>query len=360
MFDNIKPVSDGKNKKEEKMRGAYIFPYEWSWAKKAAVTLLIFVAVFLLAFILSEVKAHAEDFGRTFTRATIESPPGADPASMGNAQVAETPDYSSYNSSTLDAGTDFKAGASGSYLVADFGSGPKLRLWSGTVTGKLPKGFGVIQLSYANAWSRLSPTEIGTDLKLKSAPVLSIQYGVKVAGDVFKKGDKLFVGATYNPISKSDLLIVLAEGGIRSKSSGYSLGASALYQYDDKLNVGAYYSHGHSKANDESVSNSDQWRIGASYHVTSTTYVAADLDRTTIDGSGKIKWYFGIEQGIIKDFFYIYGGLADGFNKPTVGLGVYTKNVGINLAYMHKYYEDLAKFLGGQGNVYMATAYLRF
>lgn len=354
---------DGQNTKGEKMRGAYIFPYEWSWVKKAAVTLLIFGAVILLAFIFSALKvskAHAEDFSRAFTRATIELPPGADPASMGNAWIAQTPDYSSYSSATLPAGTDFKIGGSGSYLVADFGKGPKLKLWSGTLSGKLPKDFGVIQLSYANAWSRQSPAELGADLKLESAPVLSIQYGVKVAKDVFRKGDKLFVGATYNPVSKSDLLIILAGDAMHLKSSGYSLGASALYQYDEKLNIGAYYSYGHSKANDKSTLNSDQLRIGAAYHVAPLTYLALDLDRTTVEGSSKDKWYFGIEQGIVKNIVYVYGGLANGLDKPTVGLGIYTKNAGINLAYMYKYYEELAKFLGGRGNVFMATAYVRF
>jgi len=320
----------------------------------------ILALIFALSFCFFAVQAHAEDFGRAFARASVELPPGADPASMGNAWTAQTPDYSSYSSATLPASTDFKVGTSWNYLVADFGKGPRLKLWSGTATGKLPNDFGVMQLSYANAWSRQSSTEMGADLKLESAPVLSLQYGVKIASDVFKKGDKLFIGATYDPVSKSDLVIVLDGDKIHSKSKGYSLGASALYQYDEKLNVGAFYSHGHSKTDDESASNSDQWRIGAAYHVALLTYVAADLDRTTIDGSNKNKWYLGIEQGIVKDIIYVYGGLANGFGKPTAGLGIYTKNAGLNLAYMYKYYEDLAKYLGGRGNVLMATAYVRF
>ncbi len=237
------------------------------------------------------------------------------------------------------------------------------------MTGKLPKDFGVIQLSYANAWSNQSPTLMDTDIKLNSALLVSIQYGVKVASDVLKKGDKLFVGLTYNPTVKSEMHILLAEDLIRIKSSGYAIGGSILYQYNDKLNLGAYYSYGHSNIieNDaaygiceKSGSNSNQWRIGASYHVIPMTYVALDLDRTTIDGSSKNKWYFGVEQGIVKDVLYVYGGLANGFNKPTVGIGIYTKNVGLNLAYMYQYYKELSKFLGGRGNVYMATVYARF
>jgi hypothetical protein len=322
----------------------------------------------LLCTILFPQKAEPADFGTAFTRATIDVPPGADPASMGNAWVSQTPDYSSYSAATLGANSDFKAGITGNYLASTFGSGLKLQLAAATITAKLPKEYGVLQLTYANARTGQSPTLMDADLKLNSAPLIGIQYGVKVAQNVLHQGDKMYLGLSYDPTVKSEIHLLTADDTIRIKSRGYTLGGSALYQYNDKFNVGAYYSYGHSKVtedeaayggHEESGSNSNQWRIGASYHVTSMTYVSLDIDRTTIDSSGKTKWFAGVEQGIVKDVLYVYGGLADGLNKPTAGIGIYTKHVGINLAYMRHYYKELTEFFGGNGNVYMATFYIR-
>jgi hypothetical protein len=62
--------------------------------------------------------------------------------------------------------------------------------------------------------------------------------------------------------------------------------------------------------------------------------------------------FAGVEQQIVKDRLYVYGGWAA--SGPTAGIGVYFKNVTFNVAYANNTFADLDPHMG-HSQMFMAT-----
>jgi opacity protein-like surface antigen len=310
------------------------------------------------------VSVQAADFGTALGVAIANVPLGADVAGMGNANTA-TPEFSSSNPAVIAVSKDFKLGGSATYGRINFRNGPDVNIYSGTISAALP--VGVIQATYSDASSGMKATEAGTDMQFNSVPSLALQYGVKVAGNLLTAGDNLYLGVSYSPVSKSKLTFAMeGQDVLVSKTKGYSVGGGFFYKPTKNWNLGGSYSYSRSKDKSEdlilgetleSTSRTDQYRLGVGYQILPLTFIAADWQHLKINGFKKNQFFAGVEQGIVKDFLYFYGGwAADG---PTAGLGVYFEHGGLNLAYMHKPFSDLEPYLG-QAEVYMVSAYINF
>lgn len=336
--------------------------------------------------------ANAAEFGEALGVAVTNVPPGADVAGMGNAWVA-TPEFSSNNPAVMTTGKDFHGGVQGTYGRINFQNGPSINLYSGTVSGKLP--IGVLQLSYSKANSgkhtesaSSADGEFGQfvsffedSLQFNRLEGFNVQYGLKLKKNLLLEGDELYAGIGYEH-SKSRLTMESIVGTpattfhtvLLSKSRGDSYEAGWLYRPTKKVSLGMYYSYTREKMTEaiadsmagilldgsgisKSISNTHQYRLGAGYQILPLTFLTADYQHLDIDGFKKDQVFAGIEQGIIKDFLYLYGGWAD--SGPTAGLGVYFTHGGLNLAYMHKAFSDLEPFLG-KADVYMASAFVNF
>lgn len=324
--------------------------------------LIILLAAYFLAGVVVAVQAGG--FDEALSIASVNVPPGADVAGMGNAWVA-TPNFSSNNPAILPTYGDYKIGGSATYGRINFKKGPEINSYSGSVAAKLPAGF--LQITYSNACSSTEATEMGVGAKFNSSPVLNIQYGLSAAKNFLRQGDELFMGLSYSPHESLGLTFSSAgENLLRSKSSGHSYGTGFLYKPDEKWNIGGYYSRSRSKNKNydlisgeesRSASRTEQLRLGLGYQVAPLTFLAFDYQHLNLDGAKKDQYFAGIEQGIVKDIFYLYAGWAD--SGSTAGIGVYFKNGGINVAYMRSPFNDLEPHLG-RAEVIMATAYLNF
>lgn len=327
--------------------------------KKAVVVLIVF-SIFVFA---SNSRA-ADDFGTAMEIATVNVPPGADVAGMGNVWTA-TPNFSSNNPAVLPTCGDYKIGGSATYGRINFKNGPDVNLYSGSIAAKLPAGF--LQVTYSDARSNTEATKMDVDAKFNASPVINLQYGLSAAKNFLREGDELYLGISYSPYERSKLTFSNAgEDLFISESKGYSIGGGFLYKPEKNWNIGGYYSYSRSKGEDTdlvfsetsySVSKAEQMRLGLGYQLFPATFLAADYQHLNLDGEKKDQYFAGIEQGIIKDILYLYGGWAD--SGPTAGLGIYFKNGGINLAYMHNPFNELKPYLG-RAEVFMATAYINF
>lgn len=327
----------------------------------------ILIAVLLAVLFFSVNYSNAEeDFGTALGMATMNVPSGADSASMGGATTA-APEFSSNNPAIVAAGQEFKIGSSLTYARIGFKSGPDINVYAVNVSGKLP--VGVFQISYSDVRSGAETTLMDADAKFNSSPSLSVLYGLKVKKNLLISNDELYLGVSYSPLQKSRLTFSLdGENVLQSKSDGYAYGAGALYKPTKALSIGAYYSR--SRSNEEEydfmfdeatkeVSESEQIRLGIGCQVTELTFIAVDYQHLNIDGAKKDQLFAGIEQGIIKDLLYVYGGFAGSFKSPTAGVGVYFKNGGLNIAYMNNPFDNLKPYLG-KAEIVMATGYISF
>jgi opacity protein-like surface antigen len=326
------------------------------------IILAVFVAVLLVANM-----AIAADFEDASSLISINAPAGADVAGMGNVW-ASLPDFSSNNPATYAAGVDVdkcKGSVSGTYTMLGFRHGPNVNAFSLSPAVKLPVGF--LKATIVGANSANSGTNMGIDMKYNSLMSVNVGYGFKAADDVLVKGDKFFVGVDATPYSRSKLTFSFLDQRIaKSESDSYAVGAGVLYQPTKAVNFGAYYSYGRGESKDtdfmfgeteKSRFTDQQLRIGASWQVLPMTLVAADWQYVNLNGYRKGQLFAGVEQGIIKDFLYVYAGWAA--NGPTAGIGMYFKKGGINVAYMSTPFSESDRYLG-RSQVITAGAYYTF
>lgn len=333
----------------------------------------ILLAVFVVMAIVP--AAYAKDFGSAFSAAVSNIPQGADVGGMGNAWVA-TPEFSSLNPAIiaiLPKPEEFHATLMPTYGIIGFSKGPDIQLYSVSVTGKLP--VGCLQISFSDGWSNMAQTaDPATSLKINSSPTIDVQYGFKVGKNLIFKGDELYAGLGYahgeSKISmRSEFFDPEVEETftVNAAEKGYSDSVSVgmVYRPTKNINIGAFYSHSWDKSDSfvegefvESFrGNTNQLRLGAGVQVTELTFLALDYQHLSIDGVRFDQWFAGVEQGIIKDFLYFYGGwAADG---PTCGIGMYFKHGGINFSYAASQYRDLKPYLG-RSEIFMLSAYLTF
>lgn len=315
----------------------------------------------------------AQDFGIALTKAFSEIPDGADVASMGNASTA-TPAFSSRNPAIVAVEVeDVKTtvGATGTYGYIHFGNGPSVNLYSGSLAARLP--YGTVQITYSNGSSDSRKFTDSDTVKFDEIPSVELQYGFSL-GKIFGD-DALYGGVSYG-YSESKLTLnnvtFLSEGLFRntivSEGSGHTFGTGMLYQIYKAINLGALYLHSWDGSRESVTSNgavvdilrsksqADELRVGIGIQVTPITFVAGDYRHLYLpDGQRDDQYYAGIEQGIIKDVLYIYGGWANG--GTTTGIGLYFKHGGVNLAYMHRPMRALEEHLG-KAEVFAASLYL--
>ncbi len=326
-------------------------------------------------FILAAFSAYAKDFDSAFSNSVTNIPQGADVAGMGNAWVA-TPDFSSNNPSVIAIVPEpekFHGTLMPTYGIIGFSQGPDIQLYSISVTGKMPVGY--LQMSFSDGWSNFAPTaDPSTFLKINSSPTIDVQYGLKVGKSLIFKGDELYVGVGYaHGESKLSMRSEFFDPEIEEKfavnavEKGYSdlVSVGMVYRPNKNINIGAFYAHSWDKSDsfaegeryEVSRGNTNQLRIGAGVQVTELTFLALDYQHLSIDGVRFDQWFAGIEQGIIKDLLYVYGGwAADG---PTCGIGMYFKHGGINFSYAVNQFRDLKPHLGNS-EMFMVTGYLTF
>lgn len=308
----------------------------------------------VVGFFLSAGFVSADDFSEAVSLISVNAPAGADVAGMGNTWVA-LPDFSSNNPAVYAAGEEtgkMKGSVTGTYTFLGFKRGPDVSSYALTPSIKLPVGF--LKLSLVSASSREAETKMGMNMQHDSFSSVNIGYGLKVASRVFGKEDKLFFGLDVTPYSQS-MMTFSSEGEriFRSESKSYAFGAGLLYQPIKGVNVGAYYNYGGGDNKDrdyvegetvDSKSTNQLLRIGASWQILPMTLVSADWQYVNLDGYRKGQMFVGIEQGIIKDLLYVYGGWTA--NGPTAGIGVYFKKGGINVSYMSNPFSEADRYLG--------------
>lgn len=317
--------------------------------------------------------SFADDFSTALTKALTQIPDGADSAAMGNASTA-TAAFASRNPAVVAVETEnfSRLGAMGSYGNIGFQNGMHVNFYSISATARLKKG--AVQLIASNGNSNNGSVGPLETLQLNSSPGVELQYGIKVA-EPLGGNDALYAGASYGYAeSKLTLQFPAVDGtggwsnaAMKSETTSHTAGIGLFYEAGKKLNLGALWLRSWEK-NEEmfsyegsfvgrftSKAQNNQLRLGASCQVTPLTLIAFDYRHLYLEGGSRDDQYFaGIEQGLVKDVLYLYGGYADG--GTTGGVGVYLKHGGANLAYLHRPLRALEPFFG-KGDMLMASLY---
>jgi hypothetical protein len=263
------------------------------------------------------------------------------------------------------------------YFATFFKKGPTFHSYETSIYAAVPFG-GVAQLTLGNSQSGFAATRMdGDSVRFDHQPYFDIAYGLKVKENLFRDGDKLFVGVGGGVNWSKMGFASQGHTTSISRSRGFSLYTGVLYQPAENLNFGASYSWSRDRNEDRelmfseedesllgwnsrrSTSNIHQARVGASWQVLPKfgTTVAVDLQYLSLGRTSRVQAFAGVEQQVIKDRLYIYGGWAG--SGPTAGIGLYFKNGGVNVAYMNNPYADLNPHLG-QANTVMATAFFKW
>lgn|GEM_PF-710611 len=342
--------------------------FDKSQEKESAMQKLMVILLF--CFVLVPGVSCAADFGTALGIMDANRPPDALSASRGNTWVAD-PEGSSNNPACIAAGEPFRVSGSTNYIVMFFGNGPTVHSYETSIYAAIPFG-GVAQLTLGNTQSGYAKTRMdGESVRFDHQPYFDIAYGLKVKESLLRDGDKLFVGVGGGVNWSKMGFASQGQQTFISRSRGVNLYTGVLYQPTDGLNFGASYSWSYGRNEDrdfgdvENITSSrytstiHQTRVGASWTVLPKfgTTVAVDVQYLSLGHINRIQPFAGIEQQIIKDRLFVYGGWAD--KGPTAGLGLYFKNGGMNVAYMHNSNPDLNPHLGRSQTV-MATAFFKW
>jgi hypothetical protein len=329
-------------------------------------TLLTAVA-FGFVLLLSPPVSQAAEFGKALGIMSANLPAGADTAGMGNCWVA-MPGYSSNNPATIAAGEPFRVSGSVNYSATFFKKGPTVHTYETSAYVAMPFG-GVVQLTLGNSQSGFGKTRMdGDSIRFDHQPYFDIAYGAKVKENLLREGDKLFVGVGGG---MNWFKMSFASGGQNnfvSRSRGVNLYCGALYQPTESLNFGVLYSWSRDWCEDRDIENkksfryaadTHQTRIGASWRVFPKfgTTLAVDVQHLNLGSANRVQVFAGVEQQVIKDRLYVYGGWAG--SGPTAGVGLYFKNGGVNVAYIHNPHSDMNQYLG-RANTVMATVFFKW
>jgi len=311
-------------------------------------------------------KVEASDFGTALGIATLNIPAGADIAAMGNADASAW-SWSSNNPAMTafsKPGVEWRYGGSGTYGIVEFSKGPQLSFYS--VTGAVKTTIGVFQTTASYFGSDTEMTKIGTDSKFAPSRSIDLTWANKITDDLLLKGDELYVGCETS-ISNSQINFSYNHQRIiRSKSTGNGAMAGFLYKPSERINIGGFYGRYWDRSRETNYlsensshdsSATDQIKIGASFQVLPLTFLACDYQFLNLPKMRKGQVFAGIEQGIVKDIFYLYSGWAA--NGPTCGAGLYFKHGGFNIAYMQNPFSEANDYLG-RARVLMAMVYGSF
>lgn len=312
--------------------------------------------------------SYAADFGQALGIMDANKAPDALSASRGNTWAAD-PEGSSNNPACIAAGEPFKKlSGSVNYSATFFGKGPTLHSYDTSLYANVPFG-GVVEVTLGNLRSGSAATRMdGEAVQFNHQPYFEVQYGLKVKDSLIREGDKLYLGVGAGMDWSKMGFASQGQNTFISRSRGMTLKCGALYQLSDNWNFGAMYSWSGSWNEDrdlenatstKSTSHTHQARVGASWKVLPNfgTTLSADVQYLNLGSVNRVQPFVGIEQQIVKEKLYVYGGWAA--SGPTAGVGYYLKNGGINVAYQHNPYADLNPHLG-KANVIMATAFFKW
>jgi hypothetical protein len=324
---------------------------------------LNYILILILFSVLCAEPSYAKDQGFALNTASVNIPPGTDVAGMGNAWTA-APNFSSNNPAVIDAGDGYTFSSSVSYGLIGFKNNESITIYSGSVSARLPAG--TVQAGYSYSRSGTLATNAGDGLKSSVPTSVDIMYGLLVAQNIFREGDRLFTGIGYGNILSKTTFSAAGADAVESRSRGNTYSAGVLYATGTGLNVAAYYAYGrdinknfdlNTDMATHTTVNINTARIGFGWQALPETFIAVDYQHLESDGQKKEQIFAGIEQGIVKDLLYIYSGWAG--SGPTTGVGLYLKKGGINIAYMHNQFDDLIDYLG-KARLCMLTGYLSF
>lgn len=330
--------------------------HEKFWWTLSVLTIMLIISLFFTG------KVQAADFSTALSKTMAEIPVGADVAGMGNANTA-SPDFSSSNPAIIGVeGTEkFVAGATATYGHLSFKKGTRINLYSVSASAQLP--VGVIQITGTDARSNRAEIE-GEKLQFSSMPSVGLQYGLPVGKSFLLQDDSLYLGLSCD-YSQSKMNVSADSDVFMIKSKGYLLGAGILYRFGKVVNLGASYEHAWDKSDDfyrgifetSEKSEAETVRLGLSAQVTSMTLLAVDYQHLYLEGEQADQYFAGVEQYLVKDLLAVYAGYANG--GATVGLGVYLKHGGLNVAYLNRTFRQLDEFLG-KSEVVMVSFYGTF
>ncbi len=327
--------------------------------------------VVALVALLVPATSFAADFGTAMSITSANVPPGADVAGMGNCWAA-LPDFSSNNPAVIAAGEKLRFGTSYTFGLLMFKRGPDIIIHQVSGTAALPAG--ILQVTLSNANSGSAGTAMDMDTKFVYSPSVELMYSLKVGENLLRDGDKLYLGVG-GTLSTSRMNFSLAGQNILvSRTRGFETRIGFLYQLAPGLNFGGMYSYSRDRNDDRtfhvneddgstfwtgqrSTSDVHQFRLGASWQILPTTLIAIDYQHLNLGHVKRDQIFAGVEQQIIKDRLYVYGGWAN--SGPTAGIGVYFKNGGLNVAYMHNPFSLSEEHLG-RSQVFMATVFFTF
>ena len=311
--------------------------------------------------------SHADEFGAALRDMAANTAPDALSASRGNTWAAD-PEGSSNNPACVAAGEPFKkVSGSVNYSAASFKKGPTLHSYDTSVYANVPGG--VVGVTFGNSRSSSAATRMdGEAVQFNHQPYVEVQYGLKVKDNLLRDSDKLYLGVGAGMDWSKMGFASQGQNTFISRSRGMTLKCGALYQMSDNWNFGAMYSWSRSWDEDRdlenmtssrSISNTHQVRVGASWKVLPKfgTTLSADVQYLNLGNVSRVQPFVGVEQQIVKDRLYVYGGWAA--SGPTAGIGFYLKNGGINVAYQHNPYADLNPHLG-KAQVITATVFFKW
>jgi opacity protein-like surface antigen len=311
--------------------------------------------------------SRADEFGAALRTMGANTAPDALSASRGNTWAAD-PEGSSNNPACVSASEPFKkVSGSVNYNATIFKKGPTLHSYDTSLYVNVPGG-GVAEVTLGNSRSGSAATRMDSNVQTNHQPYFEVQYGRKVKEDLLRDGDKLYLGAGAGMDWSKMGFASQGQNTTISRSRGMTLNCGALYQPNENWNFGASYSWSRSWDEDRdlenasssrSISNTHQVRVGASWKVLPQfgTTLSADVQYLNLGNTSRVQPFVGVEQQIVKDRLYVYGGWAA--TGPTIGLGYYLKNGGINVAYGNNLHADLNPHLGRSQTI-AATVFFKW
>jgi opacity protein-like surface antigen len=310
--------------------------------------------------------SYAADFNKALGIMDANIPSGADTAGMGNCWAA-MPGYSSSNPATIAAGEPYRFSGSVNYSATIFKNGPAIHAYDTSVYAAMPFG-GVVQMTHGGARSSSAATRMDCNVQFNHQPYFDLMYGLKVKENMFLNGDKFYLGLGAGVNWSKMGFASQGQNTLISRSRGMTLKSGALYQPIENLNFGAMYSWSRGWGEDRDIENAisvrstsdtHQVRIGASWKVLPKfgTTLAADYQHLNIGHVKRDQFFVGVEQQVVKDRLYLYGGWAH--SGPTAGVGLYFKHGGVNVAYMNNPFADLNPHLG-RAQTITATAFIKW
>ncbi len=306
---------------------------------------------------------QAKDFATALEITLSEIPDGGDIAAMGNPAVRR--DFSTKNPAVTGASIVSKnVVVCANYGLFAFKNGFDMSLYSVSAMTKLPLGITRLTVTEGNSTTG-GIDEIG-DIKLNGLTSIELQYGLPLSDDLY--GGIVYTHnrskLTIDTMFFDETVGVPFDVELASETRSHEIGVGLLYRLGEKVDLGFFYNRASSRSRDyvndikegTARSATDQLRAGFSAQLALGTVLAAEYRHFWFEEERDAQYFAGIEQYLNK-IVALYCGYANG--GATAGLGIYLKNGGLNLAYMHRPFRSTEDFLG-EAKVFEALLFWNF